>query len=1350
MSPFWKKIVVHTISFIMIFDNIVFAASSGQNPVQQDRTIEHIRELISGATPSDLPVAGVTRSARDETALLIDKQNLQAHNGKNVFVGYGIYDIEEKNCKYVEKPGLTKTDYLNAFYKRSKFAQHDYGLSRNKMSYADCRALAARLGGHIAVPDTVGEKNFLYSAFVNAYINQQKVKNAWVGIYRQSCSDPNFYNETGILQQYLPFKNDYDKVNCDETKRYLILNEFGRVSYANPNEQHYCMVEFDSKTMFRPIKICAPWWKIIRTYKKENGDLPYDINFLKTINQADIPVEMTVCTKYDQQGIDQINEDNGTARLVQCTTYYSRKKAPECVDKPFQDQCFVDECQGYVENVCELKKEKTLGKGYVKGEIIKDGKLVETKIHLRVKTREYLCPPSPVSNKHCLEMSNVLIYPKECPSSQCQARKECIDNLFGQNMSEEEMNQAIEDCKSRFKCVKIYADRSLPLSPSDIDQTTGEVLQLHGRCPHPDENVILDFPVNKQDTSKKICVEYEEKNVTQIVKQKCVLNRPFEEKVVDMSTTQTDPYENDPNCIREDDIRESQPVTHINVEVHSPGYMQHKARVIHLDKTENTIIDTGSSDFTLEIARYPYLWHGDSYFHFSYRDDQVDYNEQSRRTNRSCDKFAEDKLPNLFQRNIAVLFDGSGDNMTLDPNIGRISRRKVGYDTNDPNNLYAEIKDPNSLGIDSQQKCEQYAVQHGFANWVAETIFYSVNDYTGDGQFAQMGNNACGYRLKSTLQDSMIDAIIPIPASSPAGSVEKIKFVFNSNFTVRQRNGMPDPQACKMAAYCMNGVMENQHPCTITIGGDGSPDSYAEDLGLSDQSQESFHIDEEDVDQLCKPASYSASNGGEFDAIRSIMVFEDYLEGGFGYYSNFNSFPVQSNKVFIHVGNQKYQLPIEKMRTIKDRNHYHLWNDHISYRWKKPNLLWFFIGGSVTGAAYYIGGPWAAAIAAPVVTIIILLFTRPKKMDRQMTENFIYKDIPRTYYSANEYNRYEVRLTPQQDVPQPHQTFSYKLDKGNNAIGNHPDFVRRIYFHSATDTGRDKPGGFRKKLKNILNNKKNMLRCIGYDTSEIERFIHPDERDIHYGYPKCKWYNPFCQKQRHHPTEYTSNTAGLEESIGTTRQYNVTSSVTDKKRIVKEVGTVYLGADNNVMILVPFAGDYRVEAYNKYGDLLASRIVHESSFTKGEEADSLLYAQVNFANTMSLVENQDSPEGQAMNLAPGLTYDLRDHACVQDRMVEWGGGVSGVFYESQRTDESKNCQKSNDAYVFDQSATKLFVQPLNMEDGGFEFNLTKPLPFPNRVWIATLNMKQKRKYICYKDFPQCDSERYHNVEGSAQ
>jgi hypothetical protein len=177
--------------------------------------------------------------------------------------------------------------------------------------------------------------------------------------------------------------------------------------------------------------------------------------------------------------------------------------------------------------------------------------------------------------------------------------------------------------------------------------------------------------------------------------------------------------------------------------------------------------------------------------------------------------------------------------------------------------------------------------------------------------------------------------------------------------------------------------------------------------------------------------------------------------------------------------------------------------------------------------------------------------------------------------------------------------------------------------------------------------------------------------------------------------------------------------------------TVYIGAVNTLVILVPYAGDYKLEAFNKYDtnetSPIATTTIHEQTFANVTTPLSLKYAQVNF--------------GLNMQIAPG---NDPAHACKNDKAVEWGGGVSGVFFENQVTPDSKDCEKSNDAHVKDESMTKIKVTPGNL-NRGFVYNLTKPMPFPNRVWIASINDKEVRKYRCYKDWPECTDKSFKEV-----
>lgn len=99
------------------------------------------------------------------------------------------------------------------------------------------------------------------------------------------------------------------------------------------------------------------------------------------------------------------------------------------------------------------------------------------------------------------------------------------------------------------------------------------------------------------------------------------------------------------------------------------------------------------------------------------------------------------------------------------------------------------------------------------------------------------------------------------------------------------------------------------------------------------------------------------------------------------------------------------------------------------------------------------------------------------------------------------------------------------------------------------------------------------------------------------------------------------------------------------------------------------------------------------------------------------------------------------NACRYDLMTEWGGGTSGVYYENNHTGNSVNCQKSHDGYVRENSATKITIKSLS-SDREHIIDLDKRLPYPNRVFLVTLNEKEVREYRCFSDFGECENDNF--------
>ena len=115
--------------------------------------------------------------------------------------------------------------------------------------------------------------------------------------------------------------------------------------------------------------------------------------------------------------------------------------------------------------------------------------------------------------------------------------------------------------------------------------------------------------------------------------------------------------------------------------------------------------------------------------------------------------------------------------------------------------------------------------------------------------------------------------------------------------------------------------------------------------------------------------------------------------------------------------------------------------------------------------------------------------------------------------------------------------------------------------------------------------------------------------------------------------------------------------------------------------------------------------------------------------------------GLNMNLTEGINDGTSNNACRYDPMVEWGGGISGIYFENNNTGNSIDCQKSKDNYVKVMSAKKISVRSLSIDREHF-ITLEKVQPFANRFFLVTLNEKEKREYRCYDDFTDCDPKSF--------
>jgi len=1305
----FSKNLKNFFSFLIVF-NLVFTQTINATGItginSTNRTVDISQDMIRSDTPSDLPVAAVSDFFDKEEIDLIRNYDISGYTGKKIFVGYGIYDTAQDNCKFIEQPGVSEIDYDSNFAFVHTFNQHSYAISMQRKTYSECQSLGDRFGGYPVVVDSHAENGFLKNMFTQKEINGAEVEKIWIGATKNDCSIQLYTNELGNNQNYENWASSEIALSCDTTKPNIKQNRTGDWEKTNGAVQAFCVIEFDSNDIYKPLRVCAPWWKVLRDYPNEENSL-YDNEELKRINQADIPETLSICTRYSNEGVTAAENQDST-RIAHCTEYDSRIVVPECIRNIDQPQCHVNECGGYIQNACVLQKTDTVGKGYVKGEVLLDGVITEVKVKDNIVTNEYVCPAAGPSEAYCEEHSVVTIYPQECPNSsgayQCADLKECIlsANVADSNQTRENIN----DCYDTYSCIKIYGGRDLP----PILDASGEVTHLQGKCPAPpvSDNSILEFPVNIQQKYGKKCIEYDEIEVDENVTQKCATERNFSTHMVDMSITEEDIYEDDPDCLRTDTVQESLTDNQIVLTVQNRNYQKLNITKVYLDGNVSNVYNGGSDEYTLVMAMGSPIDAGTENNETTY----AEANPGSTAPTLDCS--FTDPSSAWFQKNIALFLDGS--NNTLDTNL----------DTEDLTSSTGDVIIRDSI-IDSESDCSGYASNHGFGSYLS-SYTYSHNDITGV--------DSCTLHLSKTGADSDMDNIHII-------SNDSLKYTFSGTMS-----GMD----CLKKAVCMNGhYNESSYASDTTIAqcivttGESSPSSYMdkiyEEAGIDTTPTTSILTEDQVVPLETQEQVATTIN---INGLEAILVFEDYVRGGFGYYSNYNSWPTKSNRVLVNTSEiSDGILPFRDMSTINDYLQYNGILYHQSHLAGSTDEAAAIGGGALVGTALYASAAASAAatsagmttlasllpamgatgigiVVVVVIIIILLIMAATKKMDRQYTEYHVYRDVPLSLY---EDNPYETRVYGQDAYVESEQSTH------NDPSG----YKRMTFYHMKTDTGRYERSDFLKALESSKDVKYNAMLMGGIAYSEIDRLTHQDERSINYGYPSCPWYNPWCHKMDAHFAQVVTNVQMAQELVTapSVPVLGAPYALTDKSKMLKRTGTIYLGATNTLVILVPFAGDYKVEAYNQYDSLLSSRTLVEAAFAGVTDPNDLKFAQVNF--------------GFSMNIAPGLTDGDNIDACKKDRAVEWGGGVSGVFFEDQRTDLSTYCQKSNNDYVNDQAMTKLFVQPLNM-DRGFTYELIRPMPFPNRVWIATLDNREVRNYRCYDAWQDCTGNDFMEVE----
>lgn len=1404
--------------------------------------------LISGSKVTEMPYGYYVPAFGKSSLKVIDRKNLQDYGSKKLLIGYGVYDISEENCRYLDVP---TADFDIAFDKRVVLNNETYAISRDKVTYQGCLAKTAQYNGYIYAPSSMDDL-----AMIRKRLGTDK--DMWMGYSRLSCAEP-YINAEGVEQSFETFLTPIEM--CDPLKLFTFnianSNYWKRVDQT---EVHYCPLKINSPDYKRPIKICLPWWRVERTWKidKKEGIFVYDgeeFDFRYTRYLTDYPQEKRICTvedttvltlagKYKSQirarVVDKIipvqKEINGAVIIENmysykivtkdvlctaaenvaendfdtryqascrefkytdtvdysaidfkcinnenlvtssepsltdtapttypstciqvkkdkyqqtCLSYYDVKKSPICIENIRDNTCLVDECAGYIKDNCVMTDNFSPFKDYDYGYIMIDG--FETRIKTKVdkKVNVYDCPHPSRPLDRCLERMDVQVFPAHCPGSKCDDLKICLTGKV----------QTHEECIEKYPCEKHYGSVD-----NVIRNAQGEATALGGVCANGIDTI--EAPINVKNRTKVQCIEYKMfEQVTEDTRS-CISESYPTYNTVATSITEPDLYSLDERCVRTNNTEEARPSVQTVFSYKTRGFFKTSITKALIDETEisydlnvssaylqaMSFMQLGDVNLTIEPSQIPEqpeaVYCGttfpDSYNtkrSFLLSDTYPNKNDSiigylptlnPSQATEKC-RVGATIVNGRCERTLPACPSDTTYNTTLDV----CEHTGYNFPTSEvkPFTCSDYLRDKNICYEDKWYNMPMIAVGtdkatcSGVSTQTGLTINTLGNVFWGDYDFAKLGistsqianKELCVVAGNTIVGDAMFSSI------KDEGS-DSVTFITKS---------AKNEADCTQMSECFSGKLNTTYAnstetkiCSFLAG--------AEDLAPAD---EGFKLT---GDTKINKAVFVENEGtylSEINGYSDIFSVQEYTDGDFGYIVNHLFIPPKNN--IVKLDNKEISPIFHHETATEDLLYkYDAKKTTIIVKNRKPeqnapytrglmtfypqeiiqfvntglfgqlgesdtvavlatltvgaaaafslalvvtftSLLLLAAGASIAAGVVAIAGAVgavsaAAAVAAPIaaavllVVVLIMLFQGTIKLGEYKNHYEVYKEIP-TRYVENVYG------------------YDERVKEGINLV-----YARLEQF-----SGTMKNGDYETYITNVNSEKTIVFHNQGYSQSMITQRMTVATETGPLGWNKIEWYE-----------------------MGAIRRNNLISTGTND--ISKELNTVYLGAVNNVAIVVPYKGEYEVIAYDKDNNVLGNTIVSDFNrngvSSEGNPAQS--YAQVKFAVQPSF------------NIATGMDREFSTGGCTSSSFVEWGGGVSGSYYENRPPDISGPCNKSVDTYVKEHSATKITVRAVDSAMP-FVVKLKKPMPYANRVVLITMDQLENREYECWSEIAPC-------------
>lgn len=1197
-----------------------------------DRNGKISDSIIYGDKASDIPISAVLHQFQQQNINVMNNIDASPYPDAKVYVGYGVYDPKEDNCIYVDMPTSDGSNIKMAFQGYNVFNGHAYGISRTAMSLSQCQAITAKYFGYPAMITTSEENSALNSFYPD--------KTFWLSTSQQSCSEP-YRDRLNRTQQYFSWKNN-NEPECDETKLRLAQSVGLDWDTSTGGEARYCVVEFDTPDYEHPIKSCAPWWTIERTFKAPAKDrytvhgvdeygkaIEFDI---RTINQKDFPMNVEVCV---QVATDANTTDAGLNTVV-CNSYYDIRRSPRCSDNIKQDVCYVNECRGTIQNTCEQIDVMDAPLPYAKMTIVKNGEAKVVKGIDGIKMHKYRCP-AVTEQAGCLKTSVVSMLPQVCPGTEVDA------NGTAQTPT------------------KVYG------SPNLAGKYENGILKaLYGICP---DGTKIEVPVDIYQQQNRICKKYQMIDTNTTRDEMCVLQRPYSDYTVDTSITANDAYANNPNCVRLNDAIDARPRQDIIIDYATKGFANIEIVKARMDGRTQDV-----SPVQIKSNYYAKVIANGQYGHSNY---STDLGQGASPPNGIVPPDCSDYQDGIFLSSYlygyvingaTAEYDYFGGDLVVFGNIAKSSCENIASQYANSNILWGAISGNQT---DIVNKNNQYESLYGFvtktglssSNLIRQT---DVANTIGGCVMAIAQSPVSGdvYSKLLIQQGASVDAAVTrMSTTSLVGYTECRRLAACSMSDVVNANHYSGNQVCQLDKTATSGSAAWDEIRSEAINSiplqNGTVVTAQNDLGLSSVNGE---LPIYGIDGLSD--------------IFAVVEYTDYEWGYYGSYSarNFTSNIVRANGLVVS--------PIAPHPRIVEQiyENYH-WTATSHRNKKLATGAKIALGVGASGGVDTYGGLTIASMGSfASFAWVVSWFSGDIVSFTSLSESEVYnKYNPLVYrYTPNANPRYETRFV------------------GGNKLGEASVIYNEFSMGVNENIDKSMESAYFQLLRDA---KTAMYQELNIDMGS---YVWPYyEKSLPIADPdKCKWYDPWCRKDN----------AGQDgwKLLAPTSQYH-------KRTLTSH----YFGATNSVTLVVPYIGDYEIAGYNKYGQLIGKAKVLQSAFIGGE----------------AVMKHTQAYLGSSMQIAPGVAGG---DACVNDTMVEVGGGVQGPYYEMGDTGTYANftCGRGNYEYTKEHAITELTIRPLTAETP-FRVRLPKPLPYANRIWVASMGLNETREYRCFSDFGDC-------------